>query len=135
MAIKVAKPKKQKPEDPRPFTLLDFMGNELKVGDTCIVAAGTSYSAHLQFCLVKDIKKCPATVRIYYQRYGQHWDWSTYTSCDYSQHNTRNVMFYRLDGVGFEIDKADAARLFVAKNDYDLANPAPIEPPEIEDDQ
>lgn len=134
--LKVAKTKKEKPEDPRPFTLLDFMGNELKVGDTCIVAYGTAYSAHLKFCLVKALKKCPKTVRIYYQCYGQKWDWSTYTSLDYSQHNTRNLIFYRLDdGVSFELDKDDAAKLFVAKNDWDVANSVAIEVPEPEEDE
>lgn len=114
----MARTKKEKPEDPREFILLDLRGNEINNGDEVVVAQGSSYSSWLSVGYLREIKKCPQTVRIYYSVAYNSGQYATYVGLAYEQSGKPSNQFLKLENIQFDIDKPNFARLLVAKADF-----------------
>ncbi len=132
----MARIKKENPEDPREFTLLDLKGNEINVGDSVVIGEGTYYgSGYLVIGMIREIKKCPKIVKIYHSISNTTSTWSSYVSMEYSESNTISNKFLKLSDIAFDLDKKNFARLFVDQKDFISKNPDRIKKQEAPPDE
>lgn len=109
----------------REFIFCDLLGNELKEGDSAIMARVFRSSAVLRLIIIGRVEKFDKIVKQHYQVIGKrdNTDRETYFNLGYSQSGTRFEQVMGLKGVEFEIDKPEFARLFVKQADFRAANP------------
>jgi len=108
----------------KPFGLFDMRHQETKPGDT-VAIAGLYYgkSPGLFLGLITEIKLCPKTVRVYYNKVGDNSSRDTYLALGYGESGKPCNQFVKLDNIEFNLHQKRFARLFVAKSEFDAANP------------
>jgi hypothetical protein len=106
------------------FQLLDLRNQETRAGDT-VAIAGLYYgkSPGLFLGLITEIRLCPKTVRIYYNKIGDNWSRDTYISLSYKENGLPCSQFVKLENIEFNLNQKRFAKLFVAKSEFDAANP------------
>ena len=109
----MAKTKKENIQ--KEFVALDLLGEEVFAGDTITMAVGSGYSSYLGIGIIKEIKLCPKSVRIYYKRVGESYDRDTYINLDYSVSNQPSWFFLKLKNIEFNLDQNRFKNLFAEK--------------------
>ena len=111
-------------EDQKSFKLFDLRHQETKPGDT-VAIAGLYYgkSPGLFLGLITEIKLCPKTVRVYYNKIGDNWSRDTYLTLSYKESGVPCNHFVKLENIEFNLHQKRFAKLFVAKSEFDAANP------------
>ena len=120
-------------EDQKSFKLFDLRHQETRPGDT-VAIAGLYYgkSPGLFLGLITEIKLCPKTVRVYYNKVGDNFSRDTYFTLGYGESGKPCNQFIKLDNIEFNLHQKRFAKLFVAKSEFDSANPTIEEIPDEE---
>ena len=115
------------------FRLCDLRSQEVKSGDT-VAIAGLYYgkSPGLFLGLITEVRLCPKTVRVYYNRIGENWSRDTYLTLSYQESGSPCNQFIKIENIEFNLNQKRFAKLFVAKSEFDAANPT-VE--EIDDEE
>ena len=109
------------------FKLVDLKGEEVVVGDTIVIARVDYRTPILSLSLVTEIKNCPKTVRVYYKGFRDKYNYQSYLTVQYAENGVPSNQLMKIDNIEFSLNQGKFAKLFVAKSEFETANPKPEE--------
>jgi hypothetical protein len=109
------------------FKLIDLKGEEVVVGDTIVIARVDYRTPILSLSLVTEIKNCPKTVRVYYKGFRDKYNYQSYLTVQYAENGVPSNQLMKIDNIEFSLNQGKFAKLFVAKSEFETANPKPEE--------
>lgn len=109
------------------FKLIDLKGEEVVVGDTIVIARVDYRTPILSLSLVTEIKNCPRTVRVYYKGFRDKYSYQSYLAVQYAESGVPSNQLMKINNIEFGLNQSKFAKLFVAKSEFEAANPKPEE--------
>jgi len=108
--------------------IYDLMGNDINIGDT-IAVSKISYgkSTYLAVGLVKDIRVCAKTIRLYYKLFNDNYDRETYLSFYPKECGIPSTQLIKISGVEFALTQKKFAKLMMEKIEFENRKPTPEE--------
>ena len=107
------------------FVLLDLMGEEVKEGDTVVIAGVLGKTPELFLCLFTEIRLCKKTARCFYTKIGTsgNYKYSTYLSVPLESNGIPSNQLIKLSGIEFGLSQKRFATLLSIKSEFDAVNP------------
>jgi hypothetical protein len=106
-----------------PFKLVDLRGEEVVVGDTIVISRVDYRTPILSLSLVTEIRNCPKTVRVYYKAFRDRYNYESYLTMQYAESGVPSNQLMKIDNIEFNLNQGKFAKLFVAKSEFETANP------------
>jgi hypothetical protein len=100
--------------------IYDLMGNDINIGDT-IAVSKISYgkSTYLAVGLVRDIKFCAKTIRLYYKLFSDNHDRETYLSFYPKECDIPSPQLIKISGIEFALTQKKFAKLMMEKIEFE----------------